>query len=190
MESAKNALIAVVLLAFIALGCSVEKTEDSEAKAAELPDTEVASNQLSTDEYPDAPDFKLRDLSGTEIELSDFKGKMVILNFWATWCAPCRYEIPLLVSLYKEFNKKGLEIIGVSVDDGGIELVKEFSEKYKINYPVLMYNREVIYSYGGINSIPTTFIITRGGKVVNLFVGNPGEEAFRVEIERWIKNKS
>lgn len=189
MNSAKCTLIAIALAGFVLMGCGTNESEQSSTQAADHPEQAVARN-ISTDGYPTAPDFKLLDLSGNEVELSDFRGKMVILNFWATWCAPCRYEIPLLVDLYKEYNDEGLEIIGISVDDGGTSMVKEFSEKYRINYPVLMYNREVIYSYGGVYSIPTTFIITRGGKVVNRFIGNPGEEAFRLEIERWIDNKS
>lgn len=120
---------------------------------------------------PKAPDFKVRSGDGTEYSLSDFKGKMVILNFWATWCPPCKKEIPDFIALYDEYKDEGLVILGVSVDQGGWMVTKEFSDNTGINYPVAMANRDMIYQYGGIKSIPTTFIIDQKGRIAGQFTG-------------------
>ncbi|MCK5454763.1 MAG: TlpA family protein disulfide reductase, partial [Calditrichia bacterium] len=97
---------------------------------------------------------------------------------WATWCGPCRAEIPSYVDLYEKYNKKGLEIIGVSLDRDGWTPVKPFMESYKINYPIVMGNMQVVQAYGGINSIPTTFIINRKGEVVERKIGARPVEYF------------
>jgi thiol-disulfide isomerase/thioredoxin len=190
MRQKKYGLMGLSMLALIMLGCSEQGQEQVPTAEAAEPGQEIARANVSLDDYPTAPDFTLNDLSGEAVTLSDFRGKLVILNFWATWCAPCRDEIPVFVKLQDEYSDKGLAIIGISLDDISPDLIKKFAEGFDVNYPMLMYKPRVVYSYGGIYSIPTTFIITPGGKVVNRFIGNPGEAIFRQEIGRWLREST
>jgi cytochrome c biogenesis protein CcmG/thiol:disulfide interchange protein DsbE len=132
-----------------------------------------------------APDFTLKDLDGNSFSLSsNARGKVVILDFWATWCPPCRAEIPHFVSLQDKYRNKGLMVIGISLDQGGVKTVKPFAKSYNINYPILMGNREVVASYGGVRSIPTTFVIDKKGRIVEKFVGYRSEEVFEGVIKK------
>ncbi len=140
--------------------------------------------------YPKAPEFTLKDLKGNEVSLSDYSGKLVFVNFWATWCGPCRQEIPGFIKMYDKYQDKGLVIIGISTDRDGSKKVLQFANKNKINYPVLMYNMKIINDYGGITGIPTTFIVNRKGEIVNKFVGFPGDQAFEIEIQKWLGEKT
>jgi cytochrome c biogenesis protein CcmG/thiol:disulfide interchange protein DsbE len=116
---------------------------------------------------PKAPNFRLKSSTGKTIELAKLRGKVVVVNFWATWCAPCRAEIPGFMEVYRSYKSKGLEIIGISLDETGWEVVKPFLEKHKITYPVVVGDRKVVYDYGGIDAIPTTFVVNRDGDVVS-----------------------
>ncbi|HEY9857585.1 MAG TPA: TlpA disulfide reductase family protein [Stenomitos sp.] len=137
----------------------------------------------------EAPDFSLpRTGDGKTVKLSDFKGKVRIVNFWATWCPPCRAEIPHFVSMYKDLKGKGVEIIGISLDQKGDAAVAPFVKENKMNYPVLLGDENVVSAYGGIRGIPTTFIVDRQGRIVKKFVGLPAsseegiKDAFMKEI--------
>jgi len=118
-----------------------------------------------------APPFSLKKSDGETITLSSLRGKVVILNFWATWCGPCRAEIPGFVEVYQQYKLKGLEIVGVALDSDGWKAVTPFVEKYDIKYTVVMGDEETIQRYGGINAIPTTVIIDRKGDIVARHVG-------------------
>jgi thiol-disulfide isomerase/thioredoxin len=113
-----------------------------------------------------APEFSLTDLNGKTVNLSQYKGKVIILDFWATWCPPCRSEIPHFIDLYNRYQDKGLVVIGIALDDEGAKVVKPFVDEYKINYPVILGNADVQKAYGGIQGIPTTFIINKNGTLV------------------------
>ena len=120
-----------------------------------------------------APNFTLYDLENREVSLKKFKGKVVLLDFWATWCYPCRIEIPHFIRLYEDYYSSGLEVIGIALDKGGAETVKPFAEKEGINYTILIGDVSVAKDYGGINSIPTTFMIDKKGIVYSKYVGVP-----------------
>jgi thiol-disulfide isomerase/thioredoxin len=130
-----------------------------------------------------APDWQLKDLDGKPVKLSDFKGKVLILNFWATWCPPCRKEIPTFVSLQKQYAPKGLAIVGVSLDEKGPGVVTPFVAKMGINYPVVMGDPKIAADYGGIAVVPTTFVIDRNGKVVAEHQGDAERATFEGEIK-------
>jgi peroxiredoxin len=126
----------------------------------------------------EAPDFALKNLEGNEIRLSDLKGKIVFINFWATWCGPCRVEVPAFIELQKEYGAENLAILGISLDQGDLSVVAEFAKSYNVNYEILYANAEVVNSYGGIRSIPTTFVVDRDGYLRDRLVGFPGKDYF------------
>lgn len=118
-----------------------------------------------------APEFTLIALDGTEVTLRDFEGKVLFLNFWATWCSPCRQEIPGFLEIYDKYKDEGMEILGVSLDLQGSDVVKPFAEKMKITYPLAMANNEIMQAYQPGPAIPATIIIDREGNIHNKHVG-------------------
>ena len=116
-----------------------------------------------------APDFKLKTLSGKEVALSDYKGKVVLVNFWASWCPPCREEMPLFKRVYEKYRNKGFEILAVSTDTSA-EPVKKFVKDYRINFPVLLDDGSVASLYG-IQGLPTSFLVGRDGKILKVRLG-------------------
>jgi thiol-disulfide isomerase/thioredoxin len=120
-----------------------------------------------------APEFELKllDGNGKTLKLSELKGKAVVLNFWATYCVPCKTEMPELEALQKQYASQGLQIVGVTKDDDTEKAISEFSKKMGINYPVLLGTEKVEDLYGGIDGLPTTFFIDRSGKVVTRKLG-------------------
>jgi peroxiredoxin len=131
-----------------------------------------------------APYFELKDLSGKTVRLTDFLGKVVILDFWATWCPPCKKEIPDFIDLYKKYSNQGVAIIGIALDD--YESVKKFSSENKINYTILMGTDDVAKRYGGIRGIPTTYVIGKDGFIRQRFEGFRPKEIFENEIKNAI----
>ena len=112
-----------------------------------------------------APEFSLHDLQGNFLSLSSYKGKVLILNFWATWCPPCRREIPDFIEAYKELKDKGLEILGVSVDDLSAEALRDWTQKAGMNYPVALFTAKIIADYQPGEFIPATIVIDRLGRI-------------------------
>jgi peroxiredoxin len=131
-----------------------------------------------------APDFMLPDIEGNEFHLSDAAGKIVIIDFWATWCPPCQETVPHLNELQKEFGDKGLQVVGISLDRKGLRVVKPFAKKYNISYKLLVGDfSKVIEDYGGIEGIPTLFVIDRQGNIAVKFIGYVEKE----ELENAVK---
>ena len=117
------------------------------------------------------PSWKLRDIAGREVSSDEFKGKVVVVDFWATWCGPCKEEIPGYVELQKKHGDKGFVIVGVSLDQQGPPVVKRYAESAKINYPLVMGDDSIVAAFGGIDAIPTTFLIDREGRIRHRKVG-------------------
>jgi thiol-disulfide isomerase/thioredoxin len=113
-----------------------------------------------------APDFELQALDGKNLKLSGLRGKAVLLNFWATYCEPCKVEMPWFVELQKEYGPQGFQILGVAMDDASTEDIAQFAKDMGVNYPILLGKEAVGVSYGGVNVLPTTFFLDRNGKVV------------------------
>ena len=130
-------------------------------------------------QYLQAPEFSLKDLKGGEISLSAYKGKVVFLNFWATWCPPCRAEIPDFVEIYGQYKSKGMEIIGISVDKMSPNSLLPFVEKYKISYPVALYTPKIIKDYEPGQFIPTTIIIDKQGRIRQKHIGQMDKETLK-----------
>lgn len=140
---------------------------------------EISGN--SDEEYPQAPEFTLEDLKGSKISLSNLSGKVVLLNVWATWCGPCKREIPDFIEAYEQYKDKGLEIIGISVDIISQSKVLSFTEKYKINYPVAMTTSKLTKDYGPFPAIPITIIIDKNGKIRHRKIGQVDKKF----VENW-----
>jgi thiol-disulfide isomerase/thioredoxin len=130
-----------------------------------------------------APDFTLDSLDGTSMRLSDLRGKAVLLNFWATWCSPCKIEMPWFVEMQKEYGPQGLQIVGVAMDDSGKDEIAKFAKEMGVNYPVLIGKEAVGDAYGGVPALPETFFIGRDGKIVDRIIGLKG----KTDIEDSIK---
>jgi DsbE subfamily thiol:disulfide oxidoreductase len=156
----------VALWAVVALCCEIE-------------------NAIS--ENAPAPTWKLQSLDGKSVRFDDFKGKVVILDFWATWCGPCREEIPGLIDLQKKYEKQGLAVVGISLDDGDAEVVKAFVRKLGMNYPVLLGDDKVQQAFGGIDAIPATFVIDRHGHIVKKYVGLVEKKQLEAVIKPLLK---
>ena len=119
-----------------------------------------------------APDFQLTDLDGNSVRLADLRGKAVLLNFWATWCPPCKIEMPWFVDIQKQYGPQGLQIVGVAMDEGNAhDAVAKFAKEMGLNYTVLLGNDKVADQYGGVDALPTTFYIGRDGKIVTRVFG-------------------
>lgn len=125
----------------------------------------------SGEDFPQAPEFTLEDFNGNKISLSDLSGKVVFLNVWATWCGPCKKEIPDFIEAYEQYKDKGLEIIGISTDRISQSKVVKFTEKYKMNYPVAMATSQITKDYGPFPAIPVTIIIDKKRKVRHRQIG-------------------
>jgi thiol-disulfide isomerase/thioredoxin len=130
-----------------------------------------------------APDFTLESLEGGSMRLSDLRGKAVLLNFWATWCGPCKVEMPWFVELQNEYGAQGLQVVGVAMDDSSKDDIAKFAKKMGVNYPVLIGKEAVGDAYGGVPALPETFFIGRDGKIVDKIIGLRG----KAEIEDSIK---
>jgi peroxiredoxin len=131
-----------------------------------------------------APDFTLPDLKGKSIQLSSFKGKAVVVDFWATWCEPCKVEMPWLVDLQKKYGPQGLQILGVAMDDADEQAIQEFAHKMGVNYPVLKGTEAVADLYGGLDGLPATFFVDRSGKIVDVAVGLTNQSVLEDSIKR------
>jgi cytochrome c biogenesis protein CcmG/thiol:disulfide interchange protein DsbE len=133
-----------------------------------------------------APDFMRTDLSGRPLQLEQFRGRVVLLNFWATWCGPCITEIPVFSRWQRRYGGAGLQVIGVSMDDDETA-VKRFVAKHNVSYPILMGDAKLGESLGGVFGLPQSFLIDARGRIVLRIVGEPNMEVLRSQIEGLIR---
>ena len=132
-----------------------------------------------------APDFTLTDLNGNKVSLSDFKGKVIILDFFASWCPPCRQEIPDFVKLHSAYSTKGFSVIGVALVSA--QDAKDFAAQAGINYPVLIDNGTASTLYGPVRSIPTTFVIGKDSKIAKIYIGFRSKDVFEKDVQELLK---
>jgi peroxiredoxin len=129
-----------------------------------------------------APEFALKDADGKTVTLADYKGKVVLLNFWATWCGPCKIEIPWFADFEQKYKDRGFAVLGVAMDEEGWEVIKPYLEQSKVNYRVILGNDTVAGLYGGVESLPTTFVLDRNGKIASTHVGLVSKSDYENEI--------
>ena len=142
-----------------------------------------AAGQSSADEaVRPAPDFTLEQMNGDTFRLSDYSGEIVVLNFWATWCPPCRQEIPGFIALQEEFEDQGVTFVGVSLNKDGFSSVRPYAEKMGINYPLVVDDGSVAPQYGGIRILPSTVLIGPEGTIQHRKVGYFPEEQLRSRL--------
>ncbi len=139
------------------------------------------SSPAMSGNFPKAPEFSRTSLAGNQINLKDYRGKVVLLDFWATWCGPCRMEIPEFVELQKKYADQGFAVIGVSMDDSP-QPVRQFYRQFHMNYPVVMGSDKLGELYGGILGLPTSFVIGRDGRIYAKHVGLTDVSVFESEV--------
>ena len=189
MKSVKLIFLILALM-FIFAGCKKKEPEPpqqaeviAEEKPTEPPVDKAPPSPVEKPGANSAPSFTLRDLNGKQVSLSDFKGKVVILDFWATWCPPCVMEIPHFIELYEQYKDQGFAMVGISLDRQGVGIVKSFVQKYRVNYPILMTDGRIDRVYGGITGIPTTFVIDAAGNIQRKYVGYRDKAVFEADIK-------
>ena len=134
-----------------------------------------------------APEFALKDADGKTVRLEDYKGKVVLLDFFATWCGPCKIEIPWFMDFERKHKDKGFSVLGVSMDDEGWEVVKPFLADLGVNYRVVIGNDSTAQLYGGVDALPTTFLIDRNGKIAAVHIGLASKKDFEDGIEQLLQ---
>ncbi|MGO9649912.1 Alkyl hydroperoxide reductase [Candidatus Sulfotelmatobacter sp. SbA7] len=137
-----------------------------------------------------APDFTLQSLDGKTIRLSDWRGQAVLLNFWATWCAPCKIEMPWFVELQKQYGPQGFQIVGVAMDDASPKDIADFAKEMGVNYPVLLGKESVGDAYGGVQFLPENFYIDRNGKLVARAFGLKSRSEIEDDIKAIIASRA
>lgn len=163
------ALLASLALALINFSCSSGGTAD-------------AASIRPAEKRKPAPAFTLKDSEGKAVSLKDYKGKVVLLNFWATWCGPCKIEIPWFVEFENKFKNQGFAVLGVAMDEEGWEVVKPYITDKKVNYRVLLGDDAMAELYGGVDSLPTSFLIDKDGKVAGVHVGLVSKSEYEKDI--------
>ena len=130
-----------------------------------------------------APDFTLEDADGNEVTLSDLEGQVVLLNFWATWCGPCKIEMPWFVDFQRKYKDRGFAVVAVSLDEEGWEVVRPYAEEMQFNFPVVVGNDEMASKFGDVYALPTTLMINKEGEIVSTHTGLVGRDVYEEEIE-------
>ena len=157
---------------------SIDPTKQTVSGSQEPSGTDPAIGSL-------APEFSLKSVpDGKTVTLSSLRGKAVVVNFWATWCGPCKIEMPWLVDLQKKYGDQGLQIVGITKEDYDEATIAKFTKKMGVNYTVLVGNQQVVDLYGGVGGLPTSFFVNRSGKVVHEIIGLDSESKFEDAIKK------
>ncbi len=177
----RNLFFFAFIFTIAVTGCNAEKNDAEETTGLKTYETEIG---LPGDSKI-APDFTLLTHDGKEVKLSDYKGKVILLDFWATWCPPCVKSVPDLIAIHSEFEGEAV-VIGVSLDKetNSDKDVAPFIEKFGINYPVVMGDKAIANAYGGVEAIPTMFVIDQKGNIVNKHIGFSEKSKYVAEIKK------
>jgi peroxiredoxin len=165
-----------MLAAFLFHGCSTNSVKAETVK----PDKDRKA----------APEFTLKDSDGKTVKLSDYKGKVVLLDFFATWCGPCKIEIPWFMEMERKNKDRGFAVLGVAMDDEGWEIVKPFLADLGVNYRVVIGNDTTAGMYGGVDALPTTFLIDKEGRIAAVHVGLASRKDFEDGVEQLLQSST
>jgi len=149
----------------------------------------LMTQAMTSGDHPEAPPISLTDIEGKRLDLADYKGKVVVLDFWATWCGPCREEIPGFVVMQKKYASQGFSVIGISLDDEAPPVV-DFYKEFKMNYPVAVGTQRIGELYGGILGLPTTFLIGRDGRIYAKHTGGINPAIIEGEVQQLLAMNS
>ncbi len=153
---------------------------------------EKTADDKDSSKLPNEPDVTFKNLEGQDVPLAGFKGKVLVVNFWATWCEPCQTEIPWMIDFQQKYAEKGFSMLGVAMDDEGKSVVQPFVQKTQfdvdgrketMNYPIVLGNDDLAAKFGGLIGLPTTVVITRDGKIHRRFIGMVGHDELEKEIK-------
>jgi peroxiredoxin len=167
----RGSTVAALMVVLVLAGCS--HTGETGVEAASL---------KPEDKRNAAPEFTLKDANGTTVTLADYKGKVVLLNFWATWCGPCKIEIPWFVEFEQQYKDRGFAVLGVAMDEEGWDIVRPYITEKRVNYRILMGTDQVAQLYGGVESLPTTFMLDREGRIASTHIGLISKGDYKNEI--------
>jgi|GEM_PF-1309109 len=175
-----SVLCAVLVILFFYFISSKQSQQSEQVGEEKIPESKTS--QL--------PSFTIKTIDGKTITKNDIYGKVVFLNFFATWCPPCKAETPGIVALYNKYSSRGLIVLGISVDqENPTERVKDFVQAYRINYPVAIADREIVRLFGDIRSIPTSFLIDKNGRIRKRLVGYQDESTLERLIQHLLEEK-
>lgn len=180
----RKLLFMLVMLSFTLSLSGCQQNKSGSESGNELSSDSIAVENVTQANL--AADFTLPKTDGSELKLSDYRGKIVIIDFWATWCPPCRKGIPDLISIQKEFEKD-VVVIGISLDTETKNDVVPFIKKYGVNYPVVYGNAEVVQAFGNIQAIPTAFVLNKKGEIVDTHVGLVDKSVYTNKIKELLK---
>lgn len=186
-------MVTLALAAIAVTGCSSEQDGARDSKKAvrdSLPHDPYSAPLYAASRLAKAADFTTPLLNGGMFQLSEQRGKVVVLNVWATWCPPCEEETPALVDIYEQYRDRGLVILGVSIDEQGRSVVEPFVEKHKVSYPVTIDDGRIMDKYGPTMGIPTTYIIGPEGNLRYFATGAITKEELVPRIEKLLKARS
>ena len=173
------AILAVAIMGMLAIGQYLGRNQRQKA----------ASHLVGDVRGVQAPDFELASLDGKKVKLSDYRGKAVVLNFWATWCPPCKVEMPWFVDLQKQYGDEGLTVLGVAMDDSDPQKIAQFASEMGVNYQVLLGTDKVSEQYGNVDFLPTTFYIDRKGRIVGKAAGLLSRSEIENDAKRALKGE-
>lgn len=172
----RRVMIVVDVILFVAVGTLLVQRA--------LPQAAAAFNLGSGDEP--APAFALRSLDGDVVSLDDYRGQVVLVNFWASWCPPCRVEMPGFERVYRQRQDEGFVILGIATDTHAEAAIREFVAEHDITYPILLADRGVVQDYGGVRALPESFLVDRDGRIRHRVIGYFAEPALRSAVGRML----
>jgi peroxiredoxin len=176
--------LGLAAIPFMTGGSGASATANNPVQTDAKVDSAIAAGVCNAKKKPAPLDFTLKDMHGKDVKLADFKGKVIMLNFWATWCGPCQYEIPMFVQLQEQYRNQGVVFLGVSVDDDPGDALQQFAQTKHMNYPVLIgKDNEIQEAYGPLFGIPTTMLISRDGTICTRYAGARPKEKFESDIK-------
>jgi len=182
----KRGHLAILAIAVVVTALLVARFEVARRARASL--ASAVRSSLSVNGQM-APDFGLESLDGKTVHLSDYRGKAVLLNFWATWCVPCKFEMPWFEQLQKQYGPQGLQVLGIAMDDTDKADIAEFAKNLGVDYPILLGKESVGEAYGGVQFLPATFYVGGDGKVVDKVFGLKGRDEIEDNVRKALSRR-